>query len=147
MAKKRFRSSMSGFNKKDVNRYIESLMDEYEEKLIQKDNSINDLNDQIEEYKNNQASLEAKEAELMVETENVAKALLKANEMSEQIIKEAKEAAFNEVTDLEIRAEQEREKIIDLKKELAQLQKVSIEMLESFSKSLEELTGRPQEEN
>jgi cell division septum initiation protein DivIVA len=39
MAKKRFRSAMSGYNKDDVNKYIENMMDEYEAKIVEKETS------------------------------------------------------------------------------------------------------------
>ncbi|MFA5341638.1 MAG: DivIVA domain-containing protein [Clostridia bacterium] len=146
MAKKRFRSAMSGYNKDDVNKYIENMMDEYEAKIAEKETVINDLNKKTEDIMVMYDELKSRENALSKEKESITKALMKANELSDQIVKEAKEAAFKEVTELEIKAEEERERIVDFKKQLAALQASAAKLLEKFSDSLEKTIGSSEEQ-
>ena len=37
MAKKRFRNAMSGYNKDEVNKYIDNMMEQYEAKIAEKE--------------------------------------------------------------------------------------------------------------
>ena len=145
MAKNKFRKSMSGFNKNDVNKYIESMMDQYEAKIAEKDVAINNMNQQLEQVKSLYEDQKGKEDALQKEKNGITKAIVRANELSDQIVKEAKEAAFEEVTDLEIRAEEEREKIVDLKKQLAALQLSAVKLLEKFNDSVEKTVGSSEE--
>ncbi|HXK71087.1 MAG: DivIVA domain-containing protein [Clostridia bacterium] len=146
MAKKRFRSSMSGYNKDEVNKYIEKMMEEYEAKIAQKDTVINSMQETIDDVQKKYEELKGREDTLHKEKDNITKALFKANELSDQIVKEAKESAFKEVTELEIKAEEEREKIVDLKKQLATLQANAAKLLEKFSDSLEKTLGSTEED-
>jgi vacuolar-type H+-ATPase subunit H len=61
--------------------------------------------------------------------------------MSDQIIKEAKEQAIKEVGELEVRAEEEREKIVDIKRQLATLQASAAKLLEKFVENLDKTIG------
>lgn len=141
MAKKRFRSSMGGFNKDDVNKYIENLIEDFEAKFAEKDATIKTMNEELLDLRKKCAEQKASEAEIQKERDNITKALMKANEVSDQIVKEAKEAAFKEVSELEVRAEAEREKIIDLKKELAAIQASAAKVLDKFNEALEKTVG------
>ena len=104
MAKKRFRSAMSGYNKDDVNKYIENMMDEYEAKIVEKETVIKDLNKKMEDMQAMYDDLKSREDALSKEKAGITKALMKANELSDQIVKEAKDTAFKEVAELEVRA-------------------------------------------
>lgn len=146
MAKKRFRGSMSGYNKDDVNKYIENMMDEYEAKIAEKDMTIMNRNEQIEKINMLYEEQKGKEEALQREKDGITKALIRANELSDQIVKEAKETAFEEVTELEIRAEEEREKIVDLKRQLTALQLSAAKLLEKFNDSVEKVAGSSEEE-
>ena len=146
MAKKRFRGSMNGYNKDDVNKYIENMMDEYEAKIAEKDMTIMNRNEQIEKINMLYEEQKSKEEALQREKDGITKALIRANELSDQIVKEAKETAFEEVTELEIRAEEEREKIVDLKKQLTALQLSAAKLLEKFNDSVEKVAGSSEEE-
>lgn len=145
MVKKRFRGSMSGYNKDDVNKYIENMMDEYEAKIAEKDMTIKNRNEQIEKINMLYEEQKSKEEALQREKDGITKALIRANELSDQIVKEAKETAFEEVTELEIRAEEEREKIVDLKRQLTALQLSAAKLLEKFNDSVEKVAGSSEE--
>ncbi|HQO70368.1 MAG: DivIVA domain-containing protein [Clostridia bacterium] len=146
MAKKRFRSAMSGYNKDDVNKYIENMMDEYEAKIVEKETVIKDLNKKMEDMQAMYDDLKSREDALSKEKASITKALMKANELSDQIVKEAKDTAFKEVAELEVRAEEEREKIVDIKKQLAALQASAAKLLEKFSDSLDKTIGSSEEQ-
>ncbi|MFA7673676.1 MAG: hypothetical protein WCY62_07470 [Clostridia bacterium] len=145
MAKKRFRSSMGGYNKDDVNKYIENLIEDFEAKFAEKDTTIKTMNDELLDLRKINSEQKASEAELQKERDSITKALMKANEVSDQIVREAKEAAFKEVSELEVKAEAEREKIIDLKKELAAVQASAAKVLEKFNEALEKTVGTTDE--
>jgi cell division septum initiation protein DivIVA len=136
---------MGGYNKDDVNKYIENLIEDFEAKFAEKDTTIKTMNDELLDLRKINSEQKASEAELQKERDSITKALMKANEVSDQIVREAKEAAFKEVSELEVKAEAEREKIIDLKKELAAVQASAAKVLEKFNEALEKTVGTTDE--
>jgi chromosome segregation ATPase len=136
---------MGGYNKDDVNKYIENLIEDFEAKFAEKDATIKTINDELLDLRKKYAEQKGSEAELQKERDSITKALMRANEVSDQIVKEAKEAAFREVSELEVKAEAEREKIIDLKKELAAVQASAAKVLEKFNEALEKTVGTTDE--
>ncbi|HPY98208.1 MAG: Cell cycle protein GpsB [Firmicutes bacterium ADurb.Bin099] len=141
MAKKRFRNAMSGYNKDEVNKYIDNMMEQYEAKIAEKEATIEELSKKAAELQLAYDELKSKEDALVKEKAGITKALIKANEMSDQIIKEAKEQAIKEVGELEVRAEEEREKIVDIKRQLAALQASAAKLLEKFVENLDKTIG------
>lgn len=136
MAGKRFPGSMFGFNKTAVNTYIETMIKDYEEKLSAKDSELDKVSKQLMKITDRYEELKFEEETIRSEKEKISGALVKANEKAEQIIAEARERAATEVADLEAAAEREREKIVDIRKQLMQMKSEATAVLQSYGSAV-----------
>jgi len=136
MAGRRFPGSMFGFNKTAVNTYIETMIKDYEEKLSAKDFELEKVSKQLMKITDRYEELRLEEETVRSEKEKISGALVKANEKAEQIIAEARERAAAEVSDLETAAEREREKIVDIRKQLMRMKADATAVLNNYSKAV-----------
>ncbi|MBN2851661.1 MAG: DivIVA domain-containing protein [Clostridia bacterium] len=139
MAVKRFKSSLSGYDKSEVDRYIQNVFEDFESKLVEKDEEINRLFGQVKELSKKYDDIKLKEDQIAIEKEKITKALVRADETYAQIIEVAKKEAKNEVDSLENQAESQREKIVDIKKELIDLKKTAKAMIEKYQKAIDNI--------
>ena len=146
MAQKRFPNSMFGFEKSTVNTYIENLTRDYEEKLTSKDMEIEKLVAQLKNVNKKYESIKLEEERILTEKEKITKALVSANEKADRIVEDAKETVTAEVVELETKAEKEREKIVDIKRELMGMKSEAMEMLTKYQKALNEIVFNEVEE-
>ena len=124
---KRFRSALLGFNKKDVNLYIEKLVKDFEEKLKQSEYQIIFLKNKIDtlEYKATQFNNSSNE----MDKSKIADVLIKAQEQSEEMIKDTESLIESEIKKLELIKCEEHQKISNLKNELQYLKELIKEIL------------------
>ncbi len=73
--------------------------------------------------------MKLEEERIYTEKEKISKALVSANDQAEKIIEEARSKVAEEVSELERKAESEREKIVDIKSELMEMKKEASEIL------------------
>jgi len=146
MAQKRFPNSMFGFEKSTVNTYIENLTRDYEEKLTAKDMEIEKLVAQLKNVNKKYESIKLEEERILTEKEKITKALISANEKADRIVEDAKETVTAEVVELETKAEKEREKIVDIKRELMGMKSEAMEMLTKYQSALSEIVFNGAEE-
>lgn len=139
MAQKRFQNSMFGFNKEAVNTYVENLTKDYEEKLTSKDSEIEKLMNQLKNVSKKYEEIKLEEERILTEKEKISKALVSANEKAEKIVEEAKERVMAEVVELEAAAEKEREKIVDIKRELKEMKSEASIILEKYEKAINDI--------
>lgn len=139
MAQKRFQSSMFGFNKGTVNTYIENLTRDSEEKLTSKDLEIEKLISQLKNVNMKYEEIKLEEERILTEKEKISQALVSANEKADKIVEEAKERIAAEVMELEATAENEREKIVDIKRELKEMKAEASGVLEKYEKAINEI--------
>ena len=128
-----------GFNKKDVDTYVAGIKNDYERELKEQSKRIqemknenNRLNERINELLNEKKQVEASKA-------NISDVLLKAEEQAKQIIEDAKKQAEKERQDVEVLIEEQKEKLIDAKIELAMLKDKAKEIIVKFSDDLTKL--------
>lgn len=136
MAQKRFPNSMFGFDKGTVNTYIENLTRDYEEKLTAKDMEIEKLVMQLKNVNKKYEAIKLEEERILTEKEKISQALVSANEKADKIVEDAKETVSAEIVELEARAEKEREKIVDIKRELMGMKSEAMGMLEKYQTAL-----------
>jgi len=139
MAQKRFQSSMFGFNKGTVNTYIENLTRDYEEKLTAKDLEIEKFLSQLKSVNKKYEEIKLEEERILTEKEKISQALVSANEKADKIVEDAKERIAAEVIELETTAENEREKIVDIKRELKEMKLEASSVLEKYEKAINEI--------
>ncbi len=146
---KKFGTSAFGFSKPDVNAYIERLLSEFDMRLKEKDDEISNLKLQIREMKLRYESDAQDNQSIAKEKERIASVLITAQETANSIVEEARGRADDERVQLGQTLENEREKIIDIKRDIKAIKAQVTEMLEKYQGSLvdaEEIIENMQEE-
>jgi cell division initiation protein len=106
-----FGSSMFGFDKNDVNSYIEKMVKEFEQKIRQKDEEINLLRIQNKELKDNRLSNSNDSDNISAEKNKIVEVLMKAQEKADSIVEEARVKSGAEIKLLENEVEATRERV------------------------------------
>lgn len=135
---KKFGTSPFGFSKSDVNAYIEKMVREFDQRIKEKDDEISNLKMQIREMKARYETAESESVQLSKEKERIANTLIQAQEKADAIIEEARKQAQQEKSRLDAELENEREKIIDLKRDIQSIKENVIELLTKFQSLLEQ---------
>jgi uncharacterized phage infection (PIP) family protein YhgE len=133
---KRFRTSPFGFNKSDVNSYVEKILREFEERLKQKDDEIAILKNQGRDMKSKYEEIIKNADQIEIDRAKIADVLIKAQEQAETILEESRKQFMEERKKLEEINEQEKEKIVDMKEKVKYLRSEIIDVLKGFEDNL-----------
>lgn len=134
---KKFRTGM-GYNKDDVNEFLERIMTEFDGRLKGKDDEIAALKQQLRESRAKCDSLTADTVAAAKERDMIARALIQAQEKAESVIEAARAEALLEKDKLEKLLEAEREKLIDIKRDIRQLKDQVAEVMGRFKNQLDD---------
>ena len=139
---RRFRSALFGFNKVDVNSYIEKLLKEFEERLRRKDDEITILRAHTRDLKARLENGVSKPAPVQQDDRSkIADVLIRAQENAELIINEAKGKAEQEQKRLQQMIEQEKERLVDIKEDIRILKSELVRVLKKYEDSLNAFVG------
>ena len=126
-----------GLNRKEVESYIAGIKTDYE-------NELSEQNAKLQEMKNENIKLTEKLNNLMKEKSdieaskaNISDVLLKAQEQAKQIIEDARNQSMKEKQEMDTLIEEQREKLIDAKIELAMLKDKAKEIITKFADDLQ----------
>lgn len=134
---KRFRTSfMGGFNKTDVNAYIEKILREFDDKFKEKDDEISSLKNQNKEYKSKYEELLKKGDQINDDRAKIAEVLIKAQEKAQLMLEDARIEALEEKKKLEETIEQEKEKLVDIRQEVKILKGEVVNTLKKYESQL-----------
>lgn len=134
---KRFRTSfMGGFNKTDVNTYIEKILREFDDKLKEKDDETAALKNQSKEYKLKYEELLKKADQINDDRAKIAEVLIKAQEKADMMVEDARIEALEEKKRLEDVIEQEKERLVDIRHELKILKGEVVSTLKKYESQL-----------
>ncbi len=136
---RRFGTSAMGFTKADVNSYIERMLKEFDDRLKLKDDEIANLKNQNREIRIKYEDLERRANQMGDDRVKIADAIIKAQEKAEAILEEARQQADAEKSKLEGAIEEEKEKLVDVKKDLKFLKSTVVEMLKKFDAQINEV--------
>lgn len=128
-----------GLDKNQVNQYIADLKADYDVIISQKDNEIETLKKENQRLNEVLKDFEENKEKIKQDKEAIACVLLKAQEQANQIIDQTRNEFEKEKNDLEIIVEKEREKLLDVKKDLGTLKLAVVTTLEKYAKELEKL--------
>lgn len=136
---KKFGTSLFGFQRADVNAYIERIIREFEQRLKEKDEEIAGLKLQLKDLKTKYEEIHREAEAVMKEKKKIAGVLLEAHEKAEAMMKEAREKAMQEKNCLDQVLEAEREKIVDIKRDLKAIKKQAAEILSRFDQQIDDV--------
>lgn len=142
---KRFRNSLFGFNKVDVNAYIEKLLREFDDKLKEKDDEVASLKNQNRDLKQKYEELFKKADQINEDREKIASVLIRAQEQAQAMLQEARMEALDEKKKLEETIECEKEKLVDIRQELKSLKSEVVNTLKKYDEQLGEIINEDQE--
>ena len=143
---KRFRTSLFGFKKSDVNSYVEKILREFDNMLKEKENEINNIKSQNDDIKEKYNELLSKSEQINADRTKVADALIQAQEKAERILEDARNQALEEKKSIEELIEREKEKLIDIKEELIGLRSEAVDVLKKYEMQLDSLINKGIEE-
>lgn len=133
---KKFSNEMFGYNKTEVDDYIKNLKSEYETKLQVERSDSNRLSNELTIVKK---KMERFETDYIQRQEKVANALITAEDQSKKIIETARAEANEERARIEHLIELEKEKLLDIKKEVVDLKEKASKIIEKYNKDLESI--------
>ncbi len=133
---KKFSSEMFGYDKKEVEDYIKSLKAEYESKLQAERSDSNRVANELTIVKK---KLERYEVDYIQKQEKVANALITAEDQAKKIIENSRQEAMQEKDRIEHVIEMEKEKLLDIKKEILDLKEKTVKLLEKYSEDMNTL--------
>lgn len=140
---KKFGTSLFGFTKSDVNAFIERVIREFDLRLKEKDEENAKLKAQMNDLQAKYDQLSQSADYLIKEKEKIAGVLMQAQEKAEAMMAEAQEKAeammaesqdkaLTEKARLDQTLESEREKIVDIKRDLKSLKSYVVDLLTKY---------------
>jgi cell division initiation protein len=139
--KKRFNSSLFGFKKSDVNEYIEKMLEEFVQKVNGKDKELLDTKNQLDEVSSKYEEISKMADEIKQDKDKIAGIFEKAQGQADMIIQDAKIQAIEEKKDIEALIEKEKEKLVDLKREIKDLKEDVSIVLKGYQTQLDNMIG------
>ena len=133
---KKFSGEMFGYDKREVDEYIKNLKSEYESKLQAERSESNRISNELTIVKR---KLEKYEVDYIEKQEKVANALITAEDQARKIIETSRVEAIQEKERVEQLIEMEREKLLDLKREVIDLKEKTVRMLEHYTQEMNNL--------
>ena len=133
---KKFSNEMFGYNKAEVDDYIKELKSEYETKLQVERSDSNRLSNELTIMKK---KIERFETDYIQRQEKVANALITAEDQSKRIIEAARVEANEEKARIEHLIELEKEKLLDIKKEVIDLKEKAVKIMEKYTSEITDI--------
>lgn len=133
---KKFSNEMFGYDKKEVEEYIKAIKAEYESKLQAERSESNRMANELTIMKK---KLEKYESDYIQKQEKVANALITAEDQSKKILENARNEANQEKERIEHLVEMEKEKLLDLKKDVIELKEKTVALLNKYNDDMNQL--------
>ena len=133
---KKFSNEMFGYDKREVEEYIKAMKAEYESKIQAEKSDANRIANELTILKR---KLEKYETDYIAKQEKVANALITAEDQAKKIIENSRIESMQEKDRIEHLIEMEKEKLLDIKKEVIDLKEKTITLLDKYSKEMNNL--------
>ena len=135
---KKFRTGISGYNKEDVNEYIERILSEFDSRLKEKDDEIANFKLQLRDVRGklDQAGTDVSAA--TKDREKISLVLIQAQQKADSMVEEARGEAETEKTRLEKLLEVHRENLIDIKRDVRDMKAHVSDLLSKYATQLGE---------
>ena len=140
--KRLFKASLFGYNRKQVNGYILNLRKDYERELSKKKDRMLELSQENRDLKSKLIEYEERLSDYEEREKFISKALVKAEESAQSIMKECYRRV--DMEKYKIKQEQEKWKIREREiiRQLLEFQKEAYSLMESFQSEINYLTSK-----
>ncbi len=135
---KKFRTGMSGYNKDDVNEYIERILSEFDNRLKEKDDEIANFKLQLRDARSklDQAGTDVSTAAR--DRDKISLVLIQAQQKADSMVEEARGEAEAERSRLEKMLEANRENLIDIKRDVRDMKTHVADLFAKYATQLGE---------
>ena len=101
-----FRKSLFGYNENDVNYFVENLVNEYQRKIIEKDNILTEITEKYNALINELEAHRAKSVEIETIKAQISQTVIEASQRMEVMIEDAKQKSDNILGDAQSQSAQ-----------------------------------------
>ncbi len=133
---KKFSNEMFGYDRKQVEEYIKEIKADYESKIHAEKSEINRISNELTIVKR---KLEKCENDYVERQEKVANALITAEDQAKKIIEQSRAEALEETKRVEHLIELEKDKLLELKKDVIEMREKAIKILDKYCTQLGDL--------
>ena len=123
---KLFRGTLFGYNKKDVQKYVEEISLNFNAQL-------NSYKAEIERLNGQKAELDAKRAEIESKKVAISDAIISAQEQGERIIADARIKAEEEYKESQQKVADENQKLVKIRREIINIRRSAIKTLNNLN--------------
>lgn len=139
---KEFSCRVYGYDKKEVERYIEDLKKDYEEELARKRDRMLELAEETRKLKL-EAQEQSESIERLSEQEKyVSQALIKAEQRAQSIIEEGRRKSAKEMEHIVAEKEKWQSKFRQVRQDLMSFEKKLLQMIESFRDDINQYSAQ-----
>lgn len=131
-----FSKGIFGLSKKNVENYIATIKEDYEKELLEQTKQLKEMKAENEKLNERLNTLLNEKKEVEMAKQNISDVLVRAELQAKQILDDAREQAAKERQELNISIEEQKEKLIDAKVELAMLKDKAKEIMLKFSEDI-----------
>lgn len=143
--KKRFRSSfMGGFKKSEVNGYIDNLINDFNIKTRDKDVENTVLKTKLQEIETKYNDAAARYEATENDRKSIAGALISAQAKAGSILIDAQKNYESELKDYDRMLDTEKEKLVDMKKQVRSVRNLILEVMKGFEESTDKIIDEEQ---
>ncbi|MBR5517865.1 MAG: DivIVA domain-containing protein [Clostridia bacterium] len=121
-----FRGALFGYNKKDVQKYVEEIS-------INFNTQLNGLKAEIDRLNEQKAEIEAQRAEIEKRKTAISEAIISAQEQGEKIIAQSREKGEAEYQDMQNKIAEENQKLVKIRREIVNIRRNAIKTLNNLS--------------
>ncbi|MBQ7953818.1 MAG: DivIVA domain-containing protein [Clostridia bacterium] len=123
---KLFRGALFGYNKKDVQKYVEEISVNFNEQL-------NSYKAEIERLNGQKAELDAKRTEIESKKAAISDAIISAQEQGERIIADARIKAEELYKESQQKVADENQKLVKIRREIINIRRNAIKTLNNLN--------------
>ena len=121
-----FRGALFGYNKKDVQKYVEEIS-------VNFNNQLNGLKAELDKLNSQKAEVEAQKAEIEKRKSAISEAIISAQEQGEKIIAQSREKGESEYKEIQDKVSEENQKLIKIRREIVNIRRSAIKTLNNLS--------------
>ncbi|HHU49504.1 MAG: DivIVA domain-containing protein [Caldicoprobacterales bacterium] len=130
--RKQFSTSIVGYNKEEVDRYLEELTKDYEEELRKKKDRMFELAQEARNLKRQNEELTQCIERFTNQEKYISRALIKAEQRAQAIVEEEQQKIRAEEEQLKIEKEKWSRKFREVRRELLEFEKTLVNLIERF---------------
>ncbi len=130
--KKKFSTCMIGYNKEQVDRYLNELISDYEEELRKKKDRIFELAEETRNLKLKNEELSQSIEQFTHQEKYISRALIVAEQRAQAIVEEGQRKSRAESEQIRLEKERWRKKFREVRHELLEFEKELVNIIERF---------------